>query len=141
MSIHTGDFTSWADAALAFALGVLSHKLYLNRAQQRRRALEATQRKLDDAQLAADALRGHTCVDGIELPLPSAAWEFKEITFTGGTERCLSLGPMAIGPRNGVYAGDGPPMAKTAATEAYANAVWRAYRKRCAREAIEKAGA
>lgn len=120
--------------AVWFVVGAFAHKIYVRRTQLR-------QRELDDAQQAAAILRGCVHVDGVDLPLPSAAWEPKNIQFDRGNKRlCLGLGGVVI-PTDTllVYVGAGQPMPSTKATEAYARAVWTAYRNRCARKAIEEA--
>ena len=122
-------------AGVWFALGALTHKLYTKRTHRR-------SRKLDDAQLAADLLRGYTCVNGIDLPLPgAAAWTCETRRFTKGPEIVLALGDVLVnGNTREIFSGPGRCLTPTDATRAYAHAVWHAYRNRCARAAIEKAG-
>jgi len=107
------------------------------RVQKRAQLIE---RELADAQLAADALRGCTRVDGVDLPLPNAAWKPEYVKFENSKQLCLVLGMVNVIEKGAlVYAGNGYPMPTTEATKAYAAAVWCAYRNRCARKSFEKA--
>ncbi len=103
-----------------------------------------TQLKMALAEAAATALGNSVLVDGIELPKPDdERWRLAKATIrdvlTGAThiESLLMIGEVQVSLK-GLFVGDNARgMSLTSSAENYCAAVWRAYRSRVARKAID----
>jgi hypothetical protein len=105
------------------------------------RALQ--QFKEEQAARVAAALSNSTLVDGVELPKPDdERWKLEERTMTSTLrgdfkDHLLALGTVHVDPTMFIYVGVGAHMPSTKDTQKYCDAVWKAYRSRVARKAIE----
>ncbi len=103
-----------------------------------------TQLKMALAEAAATALGNSVLVDGIELPKPDderwrlAKAEIRDVpTGTTHTESLLMIGEVQVALKGLFVGNNARGMAPTPSAENYCAAVWRAYRSRVARKAID----
>jgi len=102
---------------------------------------ELRRRKRENAVSVEAALSDRVTVDGIELPKPDdERWTIKKYitTDTRVTVMKLSIGDLRVDETGYIQYADGmPSIPATPATKNYCAAVWKAYRSRVARKAIE----
>lgn len=98
--------------------------------------------KEEQAAIVAAALSNSTLVDGVELPKPDDERWKQTDSFSVGQEKntaTLSIGCVYV-TQAGIYVGTGksvPVLPGTQAAQKYCADVWKAYRSRVARKAIE----
>lgn len=119
-------------AAFVFALGVAVHEHH---------ALYRL--KCAQLEMVSNALGNSVLVDGIELPKPDdSRWMFAEaLAVDGAKQFVLHInGTVRVMDTGGIYIGGGVTCTRaeiTPATKKYCSAVWKEYRSRVARKAIE----
>lgn len=98
--------------------------------------------KMAQADAVAMALDNSVMVDGVELPKPTdVRWKIVDspVRIDGGGQQQvfqLRLGGVAVDTED-VWSGGGRGLPRTRATQNYCDAVWKAYRSRVARKAID----
>jgi hypothetical protein len=93
------------------------------------------------ADLVEAALSNSVMVDGVELPLPSdERWQYVQMKNATNDEKVptIRIGGVMTGLVDVWVGVESPAMPRTVATKNYCSAVWKAYRSRVARKAIQE---
>jgi hypothetical protein len=105
--------------------------------------IRARRERRERAAAVASALANEVIVDGVTLPRPDDdRWRARHKVIlssklAGDTEHTLiELGPVKVSDEPNIYIENEYPLPRTPDTQNYCTAVWKAYRSRVARKAI-----